>query len=639
MSITLEERAARSRENGRMSRGPKTPEGKERARGNALKHGLRADVLPIPGEDPTIAAVRGAAWHTYYQPQSPAAHHLVNECARATLRADRLDQFEAAAVAHQRNQARLDFLARQSNAAALQAARLSDHPAEAHAQLLRTAAGCRYLIERWEHLKSTLKAHDSWKNREATEAVRLMGGLNARDDAWMLRMCAAILGGSRHETALRHLFQPGRQPASLGIAFSLDNLPSKPKARQWLESLIELELEWLHEEESQLREAHEVPELTEALELAYISADLNTALAFTISNRGPELVPSRLPRVGFDPQKRRRTSGRRRPRRFPERTQLFTRHVARSGRNSLSSHNSRQFARACRFGEECFGDAQSAPLGPTRLEYRDSVGETLSGRARRREHPTAQWSPNGRRIFQRGRTLRHEILYQPSFSLAVVTLERGESIMAESGAMISMSPTIRLEAQMAGGGMMGAFKSAVGGESLFRTTFTAESGPGEVTLAPSTLGDILSLQLTGNRFFVQPGSYLAGDPRLAISVQGSVRGMLSGEGLFLLTVEGTGLLLLSSFGAIHEKNLGPGEEYIVDTGHIVAFENSIQYRLEKATGRTQGIGGFLKGMVQSALSGEGFVCRYRGPGRIYIQTRQLPSFARQILPFLPKTGG
>lgn len=234
--------------------------------------------------------------------------------------------------------------------------------------------------------------------------------------------------------------------------------------------------------------------------------------------------------------------------------------------------------------------------------------------------------------------MRHQILYQPSFSLAVVSLERGEQIVAESGAMVSMSPTIRLEAKMAGGGMFGAIKSAVGGESLFRTTYTAETGPGEVTFAPSSLGDILAIELSGSRLFVQPGSYLAGDPRLAVNIQGSMRGMLSGEGLFLLTVQGSGLLLVSSFGAIHAKDLAPGEEYIVDTGHIVAFEEGVDYRLEKATGKTQGVGGFLKGMVQSALSGEGFVCRYRGPGRIYLQTRQLHGFVRQMLPFLPKTG-
>jgi uncharacterized protein (TIGR00266 family) len=220
--------------------------------------------------------------------------------------------------------------------------------------------------------------------------------------------------------------------------------------------------------------------------------------------------------------------------------------------------------------------------------------------------------------------------------MAVVSLQRGEQIMAESGAMVSMSPSIRLQASMSGGGLLGAVKSAMGGESMFRTTFTAEDGPGDVVLAPAALGDIMGLELTGSRFFVQPGSYLAGDPELAIGVQGSMRGMISGEGLFLLTVQGSGLLLLSSFGAIHAKQLDRGEEYIVDTGHIVAFEASVDYRVEKATGKSQGVGGFLKGMVQSALSGEMLVCRYRGPGTIYLQTRQLPGFARQLIPFLPR---
>jgi uncharacterized protein (TIGR00266 family) len=232
-----------------------------------------------------------------------------------------------------------------------------------------------------------------------------------------------------------------------------------------------------------------------------------------------------------------------------------------------------------------------------------------------------------------------EILFDQSFALAVVNLERGERIMAESGAMVSMSPTIGMDATMSGGGMIGAVKSAIGGESLFRTTFSAETGPGEVTLAPAALGDIMAVELTGQKLFVQPGSYLAGDTRLSIGIQGSARGMLSGEGLFLLTVQGSGLLLLSSFGAIHTKELGAGEEYNVDTGHIVAFDDSMQWQIEKATASTPGVGGFLKGLMKSALTGEGFVCRFRGPGKLYIQTRQLPGFARQLLPFLPRPSG
>ena len=233
--------------------------------------------------------------------------------------------------------------------------------------------------------------------------------------------------------------------------------------------------------------------------------------------------------------------------------------------------------------------------------------------------------------------MRHQILYQPSFSLAVVSLERGEQIMTESGAMVSMSPTIRLEAAMSGGGFFGAMKSAIGGESLFRTTFTAEDRVRARSPWPrrpsATSWHSSSPARTSSS---SPAAIWRATPGWRSACRDRCGACSPGEGLFLLTVQGSGLLLLSSFGAIHSKQLAPGEEYIVDTGHIVAFEGSIDYRLEKATGKTQGVGGFLKGMVQSALSGEGFVCRYRGPGKIYIQTRQLPGFARQLLPFLPK---
>ena len=235
--------------------------------------------------------------------------------------------------------------------------------------------------------------------------------------------------------------------------------------------------------------------------------------------------------------------------------------------------------------------------------------------------------------------MQYEILYQPSYSVARVKLEQGEAILAESGAMVSMSSTIKLDAQMAGGGLLGAVKSKLGGESLFRTTFTAESGPGEVLLAPATTGDVMGLDLAGTKMYVQGGSYLAGATDLQISVEGSAKSMFSGEGLFLLTVTGTGPLLLSSFGAIHKVTLEAGEEYIADTTHMVAFDSSITYSLEKATGKSQGVGGFLKGMVKSALSGEGLVCRYRGPGNVYLQTRSFQNFIQMIVPFLPKSSG
>ncbi|MBN2310340.1 MAG: TIGR00266 family protein [Candidatus Hydrogenedentes bacterium] len=230
--------------------------------------------------------------------------------------------------------------------------------------------------------------------------------------------------------------------------------------------------------------------------------------------------------------------------------------------------------------------------------------------------------------------MQYEIMYNPSYSVARVQLDQGEAIMAESGAMVSMSPSIKLDAQMAGGGLLGAIKSKIGGESVFRTTFTAESGPGEVVLAPSSTGDVLAIELNG-KMFVQGGSYLAGSTALEVGIEGSAKAMFSGEGLFLLTVSGTGVLFVSSFGAIHRITLQPGEEYIVDTSHMVAFDSTVTYKIEKATGKSEGVGGFIKGMVKSALSGEGLVCRYTGPGDVYIQTRSFQNFVQMLMPFLP----
>ena len=105
---------------------------------------------------------------------------------------------------------------------------------------------------------------------------------------------------------------------------------------------------------------------------------------------------------------------------------------------------------------------------------------------------------------------------------------------------------------------------------------------------------------------------------------------LGGEGLFLLQVAGTGLLLVSSFGAIHRKTLRPGERYVVDTGHLVAWEGSMQYQLRKAA---------KNGFFRSFLSGEGMVAEFAGPGEILIQTRNLAAFAGLLKPFFPNQGG
>jgi uncharacterized protein (TIGR00266 family) len=228
-----------------------------------------------------------------------------------------------------------------------------------------------------------------------------------------------------------------------------------------------------------------------------------------------------------------------------------------------------------------------------------------------------------------GRGYSYEILHQPSFSLAVVQLQAEQSILAEAGAMVSMSANVELQSQMKGG-LMGALKRAVGGESAFVSTFTARGGPGEVSFAPGAPGDIAALELGNQTFMVQSSSYLAGDASLTIDTKwGGAKTFFGGEGLFVMQVSGTGLLLLTSFGAIHRKQLRAGERYVVDTGHLVAWEASLAYSLRKAAS------GFFRSMV----SGEGIVAEFAGPGELLIQTRNLAAFAGLLRPFFPSQGG
>jgi uncharacterized protein (TIGR00266 family) len=228
-----------------------------------------------------------------------------------------------------------------------------------------------------------------------------------------------------------------------------------------------------------------------------------------------------------------------------------------------------------------------------------------------------------------GRGFKWEVQHQPSFSLAIISLQPEQSIQAEAGAMVSMSANVELQSEMKGG-LFGAIKRAAGGESAFVSTFTARGGPGEVCFAPGAPGDIAGLELGNQTFYVQSSSYLAGDSSLVVDTKwGGAKSFFGGEGLFVLQVSGTGLLLLSSFGAIHRKRLSPGERYVVDTGHLVAWEGSTQYTLRKAA----------SGFFRSMMSGEGIVSEFTGPGELLIQTRNLQAFAGLLKPFFPSQSG
>ena len=219
----------------------------------------------------------------------------------------------------------------------------------------------------------------------------------------------------------------------------------------------------------------------------------------------------------------------------------------------------------------------------------------------------------------------YTIEYSPSYALGIIQINPGETMQAETGAMVSMSDTIKIETGTRGGVLRGLKRSMLGGESFFINTFRAESGPGEVTIAPALPGDIIALPMTGQTLFIQSGSFLAATEDVDIDTKwGGGKTFFSKEGLFLLKCTGHGTVFVSSYGAIHTIDLDSGENYSVDTGHMVAFDESVDYSVGK-----------VGGWKSTLLSGEGLVVKLVGPGRFYMQTRSPESFISWIAPQLP----
>jgi uncharacterized protein (TIGR00266 family) len=224
--------------------------------------------------------------------------------------------------------------------------------------------------------------------------------------------------------------------------------------------------------------------------------------------------------------------------------------------------------------------------------------------------------------------MKSEILYPGAFPLVRVDLASGETVKAESGAMVAASPTIAVESKMEGGFLGALSRKLLSGEKLFFQTLRAARGAGEVLLAPTVPGDIVIIELDGvNEYLVQKDGFLAGAEGVKIEsqMQSLGRGLLGGEGLFILKISGQGQLILNSFGAIHKVELKPDQEYIIDNAHLVAWTATTSYAIERAAA----------GWIASFTSGEGFVCRFRGPGVVYIQSRNPGGFGAWIRQFIP----
>ncbi|KIM32898.1 hypothetical protein M408DRAFT_188585 [Serendipita vermifera MAFF 305830] len=178
------------------------------------------------------------------------------------------------------------------------------------------------------------------------------------------------------------------------------------------------------------------------------------------------------------------------------------------------------------------------------------------------------------------------------------------------------------------GSMKLSFSKMISGGEMSESTFT---GPGEVVLAPDVWGDIIPIHVQpGTVWSMGKDAYLATTPNVVRSTksQGLMKGLMSGEGFFVAKVQGQGILWVQSLGAIIKRELNPGEEWIVDNGHLVAW--SASYTME----RIQAGGG----MFGASHTGEGAVCRFRGPGTVYIQTRNPESLGGWIAAQVPARG-
>jgi uncharacterized protein (TIGR00266 family) len=219
-----------------------------------------------------------------------------------------------------------------------------------------------------------------------------------------------------------------------------------------------------------------------------------------------------------------------------------------------------------------------------------------------------------------------EIRASPAFAVGRCTLGPGEQLKAEAGAMMAHSVGVELEAKVQGGLMKGLKRSILGGESLFMTTWTAPDAGGWVDVAANLPGDLAVLDVSGDMNVTQ-GAWLASSIGIELDTKwGGFKNVFGDEGGFLIHCSGSGKIVVACYGAIEQIELAAGEKVVLDSGHLVAFDPSVEFITRKVT----------KGIIQTVKSGEGFVMEFTGPGRVLTQTRNpqgLIGWLTEALPF------
>ncbi|MBO4496013.1 MAG: TIGR00266 family protein [Clostridiales bacterium] len=211
--------------------------------------------------------------------------------------------------------------------------------------------------------------------------------------------------------------------------------------------------------------------------------------------------------------------------------------------------------------------------------------------------------------------------------VVVCTLEQGESMITERGAMSWMTSNMKMETQA--GGIGKAVGRLFSGEAMFQNKYTAEGGQGSIAFASSFPGEIRALQISpGNNIVCQKSAFLAAETGVELSVYFRKKfgaGLFGGEGFIMQKLSGTGTAFVEIDGSLVDYFLEPGETMLLDTGYLAMMEETVQMDIE-----------MVHGMKNIFLGGEGlFNTKVTGPGRVWIQTMPLSSVANLIGTFFP----
>lgn len=207
-------------------------------------------------------------------------------------------------------------------------------------------------------------------------------------------------------------------------------------------------------------------------------------------------------------------------------------------------------------------------------------------------------------------------------------LEGGEKMINEGGSMSWMSPNMKMETTT-NGGVGKAFGRMFAGEKMFQNVYTAEGGNGMIAFASSFPGSIRAFEITpGQDMVFQKSAFLAGEAEVNLSIFFNKRfgaGLFGGEGFIMQRVSGQGIVFAEFDGHVIEYDLQPGQQIIVDTGHLAAMSATCSIDIQSVPG--------VKNML---FGGEGFFNTViTGPGHVWLQTMPISNVAGILRPYLP----